>query len=293
VRVTLTALMLLTAIAVPSAAVAASSGQATAPSSLTSPGGIGIRLVNTPTDALDLLARSYIVDQVAPGSTLHRRLEIRNSTRSMAHVTVYAAAADLRHGVFSFAAGHSRNELSSWTTVSRSNVRLPAGAGIYETVTIDVPKAASSGERYAVIWAEMSASAPTGGGVTLVNRIGVRMYVSTGPGGAPRANFAIGTPAARRSAHGNPSVVTKIRNNGKRTLELGGTLTLTNGPGGLRAGPYRINLGVAIAPNHSAPAIVVLDKRLPRGPWRVHIRLSSGFVQHSAAATITFPTRAG
>jgi hypothetical protein len=34
---------------------------------------------------------------------------------------------------------------------------------------------------------------------------------------------------------------------------------------------------------------VPLDKRLPRGPWRAHLRLRSGLIQHIAVATITFP----
>jgi hypothetical protein len=39
---------------------------------------------------------------------------------------------------------------------------LPAGAEMAETVSVDVPKMASSGERYAVVWAEISAAAPAG-----------------------------------------------------------------------------------------------------------------------------------
>jgi hypothetical protein len=34
---------------------------------------------------------------------------------------------------------------------------------------------------------------------------------------------------------------------------------------------------------------VVLDKRLPRGPWRAHVALRSGAVERTAVATITFP----
>jgi hypothetical protein len=138
----------------------------------------------------------------------------------------------------------------------------------------------------------VSAAAPRAGGVTLINRVGVRMYLSIGPGGDPRASFAIGRPTAARSAAGNPLVVANVRNSGKRTLDLAGTLTLTNGPGGLRAGPFTIKLDGAIAPNHSASATVVLDGRLPRGPWRAEVQLTSGFIQHSGVATITFPPSA-
>ena len=38
---------------------------------------------------------------------------------------------------------------------------------------------------------------------------------------------------------------------------------------------------------------VVLDRQLPSGPWRVHVRLKSGLIERLASATITFPPRAG
>jgi hypothetical protein len=256
-------------------------------------GSIGIRLVDVPADSRDPLARSFIVDRLGPGTTIRRRVEISNSTRSTADVAVYPAAASLRRGRFGFAPGHSRNELSSWTSVSRDVLRLPPGTKALETLTINVPKDASSGERYAVIWAEVSAPAPAGGGVTLVNRVGIRMYLSIGPGGAPPSNFVIGSLTAERAATGEPLVVAKIHNSGQRTLDISGTLTLSNGPGGLRAGPFPVKLGTALAPNDSEPATVRLDKRLPRGPWLVHMRLRTGLIQRVAVATVRFPRHAG
>jgi hypothetical protein len=145
--------------------------------------GIGILLADVLARSHDdPLARSYIVDRLAPGTSVTRRVEIVNSTRSPADVAVYPAAAGVRRGTFRFAPGHSRTELSSWTSVSRDVLRLQPGTRGFETVTIDVPQDASSGERYAVVWAEVSAPAPATGGVTLVNRVGIRMYLSIGPG---------------------------------------------------------------------------------------------------------------
>jgi hypothetical protein len=253
-------------------------------------GGIGIRLVDVPAGSRnDPLARSYIVDQMAPGASVRRRVEITNSTRSTADVAVYPAAADLRQGAFGFAPGHSQNALSRWTSVSRGVLSLPSGSKTLETVTINVPEAASPGKRYAVIWAEVSARAPTAGGVTLVNRVGVRMYLSIGPGGAPAANFAIGPLTAERSETGEPLVVLVVHNTGTRTLDIGGSLALARGPGGLRAGPYPVELESALTPGNSESATVRLDKRVPRGPWQARVRLSSGLLQRTAIATITFP----
>jgi hypothetical protein len=125
-------------------------------------GGIGVRLADAPADSRNNpLARSYIVEQVAPGTTIHRRIEIVNSTRSTAGVSLYAAAAGLSRGAFAFARGHSQNELSSWTALGHNVLRLRPGGDAFETVTINVSKTASIGERYAVVWAEVSAPAPT------------------------------------------------------------------------------------------------------------------------------------
>jgi MYXO-CTERM domain-containing protein len=257
-------------------------------------GGVGVRLVDVSANAKsDPLARSYIVDRVAPGTIVSRRIEISNTTRARVAVAVYPAGAELRRGNFAFAQGRGRNELSSWTSVTRPIRTLPPGARALDTVTVSVPKLASSGERYAVVWVEMSAPTSAKARIKLVNRVGIRLYLSVGPGGAPPANFVVGALTAERLAAGVPRLVARVRNNGRRTLDIIGALTLSDGPGGLRAGPFAVRLGTTLSPGQSEPAIVTFDKRLPRGPWRAQLRLSSGFVHRSSAATVTFPVAAG
>jgi hypothetical protein len=255
-------------------------------------GSIGIRLVGVPgASHADPRSRSYIVDRVAPGTAIGRIVEISNTTHSTVVVAVYPAAARLQQGTFAFAAGHSPNELARWTHVSRGSIRLAPGAKSSTTVAIHVPANASAGERYGVIWAEVS-KRPASGGVRLVNRVGVRMYVWVGRGGALRSSFGIGRLGAKRSRAGRPLVAATVRNNGGRTLGLTGSLTLSKGPGGLRAGPFAVELGPNLAPGHAEQAIVRLDKRLPRGPWRAQVRLRSGSVSRTATARLTFPPRA-
>jgi hypothetical protein len=281
VRCRPTIVFLLAGIVVPaSSALAASPQRPTSSSS-----GIGIRLVG--------VADAYIVDRLAPETSIRRRIEITNNTATTADIAVYPAAAFLRRGTFGFASGHSRNELTGWTSVTRRVLRLPPGVRTLETVTITVPKGATRGEHYAVIWAEVSAAAPAGGGVTLVNRVGVRMYISIGPGGAAPANFAIASLTAERAATGEPLVVARIRNSGRHTLDISGALALSRGPGGLRAGPFRVARATALAPGDSERVTVLLDKRLPRGPWRAHMTLRSGPIERTAVATITFPRHIG
>ncbi|MBA2298991.1 MAG: peptidase, partial [Actinobacteria bacterium] len=94
----LTAASLLAALVVP-----APSALAAAPDQpLSAAGSIGVRLVGAPAGSRDALGRSYIIERVAPGATMRRRVEISNDTRSTAEVAVYAAAAGLRRGRFEF-----------------------------------------------------------------------------------------------------------------------------------------------------------------------------------------------
>jgi hypothetical protein len=277
-------LSLLAAIVIPASSALAALSQPTKDL-----GGIGIRIVDVPPDSSrnDPLALLYIVNRLAPGKSIQRRIEVSNNTRSAAAVAVYAAGASLRKGEFAFAASHNKNELSGWTSVSQGVLRLQPGTRASETVTIRVPKDASSGERYGVIWAEVSTSGS--GGVKLANRVGIRMYLSVGPGGAPPSNFVIRSLTARRSASGQPLVVARIHNSGRRTIAISGNLTLSNGPGGVRAGPFPVKLIVPLTPGSSRSVTVRLDKRLPRGPWRAEMRLRGRLLLRVAVATITFP----
>jgi hypothetical protein len=253
-------------------------------------GGIGLRLVDAPISARDdPRARLYIVDHLPPGAVISRRIEVSNTTTSKASVTLYAAAATIEKGAFLGAAGHIANDVSAWTTVSPNAPDLPAGGRLTATVTITVPRDAAPGEQYGVVWAEIRAAPGAGGGVTQVSRVGIRLYLSIGPGGAPSANFAIDSVTAERTADGHPMVVATVRNTGGRALDMGGALDLAAGPGGLRAGPFLATLGITLATGDTEPVTFALDKRLPAGPWNARITLYSGLLERTAQATITFP----
>jgi hypothetical protein len=274
-------------------AVPTSSAFAASPRPTPSSGSIGIRLMAAATTPSNPLATTYIVDQLAPGTTLVRRVEIDNDTRADVDVSVYPAGASVVRGRFVFAAGHGGNELSGWASLGQAELHLAPGGEALDTITVAVPQNAPSGPEYGVLWAQVS-TRPTGaGGLTLVNRVGVRMYLSVGLGGGPTSNFAIGTLHAGYGASGQSLVVSTVHNSGQSTLDLRGDLTLSQGPDGLRAGPIEAALGTVLAPGVSEPVTVGLTAGLPRGPWRVDLSLSSGSLQRSTSATITFPARAG
>ena len=254
-----------------------------------SKGSVGVQLLDVPTTArLDPRARLYIVDHVAPGTVIHRRIQVSNSTASTTNVAIYPAAATIAKGRFVGSAGHTRNELSTWASVRPGAPGIRAGGRRTAVVTIRVPRDASPGERYGVVWAE-TRSAPAGDGITQVNRVGIRLYLSVGPGGAPAANFKIDSVTAKRSADGRPMVLASVHNTGGRALDMNGTLRLRDGPGGLTAGPYPADLGVSLGIGDRETVRIVLDNRLPAGPWHARLNLRSGLLSRNAAATITFP----
>jgi hypothetical protein len=157
------------------------------------------------------------------------------------------------------------------------------------TVTITVPGDAAPGEQYGVVWAEARSDDESAGGVIQVSRVGIRLYVSVGPGGAPAADFTIESLTAGRSPDGQPMLSASVRNTGGRALDLNGTLQLSSGPGGLSAGPFPADLGRTLAIGDTQPITLSLDERLPAGPWDAEIILASGIIERSAEATITFP----
>jgi hypothetical protein len=268
---------------------AAASAAASAPGRAPSAGGIELRLVDVPVIARnDPRARIYIVDHLAPGTVIHRRIELTNTTISTAHVVLYPAAATVAHGAFLGAAGHTANDLSTWTSVRPGASAVPAGGRLMATVTIAVPPDAAAGEQYGVVWAETRA-APGAGGLTQVSRVGIRIYLSVGPGGPPAADFAIESLTAKRSPEGQPMVLATVHNTGGRTLDIGGNLRLLAGPGGVTAGPFPATLDTTLTRGATEPVTITLDRQLPAGPWDARITLHSGLVERDARATITFP----
>ncbi|MEV1153893.1 hypothetical protein AB0J27_00585 [Micromonospora chokoriensis] len=67
-----------------------------APSSDTPTAGVGIRLLDAPVNRRDdTRAYKYIVDHVKPGTTIKRRVAVRNSSEIQRKVAFYAAAASV------------------------------------------------------------------------------------------------------------------------------------------------------------------------------------------------------
>jgi len=251
---------------------------------------IGVHLIDAPSSRRgDPRAQSYIVDHLKPGAVISRRIEVGNGTPTPQTVAVYAAAASIKDGGWNVADARTQNEVSSWTSVDPRAITIPAGGTGQARVTIKVPRDATSGERYAVVWAEIRSPTPAGGGVVAVNRVGIRIYLSVGPGGEPKSDFTIDTLTAKRLPSGQPVVTAQVHNTGGRALDMSGTLDLRDGPGGLAAGPFPATLGTSLGVGQTESVTIPLDRSIPDGPWQARIDLKSGLLARSAEGQILFP----
>jgi hypothetical protein len=250
----------------------------------------GARLYDVPViDAHNPRAQRYIVDFLHPGMVIHRRILILNQEPQRSRFSVYPDAAQIAHGAFVGDAGQTRSELTGWITIQHPVVRLAPRASTLDMVTIRVPSQATGGEHYGVIWVQQTASArsATGTAILEVARVGIRIYLAVGHG-LPPTKFVITSLAGHRSRHGQPYLVAKIHNTGQRAVDINGELRLTDGPGGITAGPFQEQQVVTLAPGQYGNVIFVAGKLLPDGPWHATVTLVSGLNTSAAQSTIQF-----
>ena len=264
-------------------------------SSLSAPqaphGSFGVRLLDAPVSEADNpRALRYIIDYLPTGTVIHRRILIANGEAHTARFTVYAGAAHIIAGQFVGDAGATRSELTGWVSVQHPVVTLAAGASVTDMVTIKVPAGATRGEHYGVVWVQQAAKARTGGGSSVieVDRVGVRIYLAVGRGGAPPTSFDITSITGHRSAGGQPVLVAKVDNTGGRAVDLDGTALLADGPGNSRAGPFSSGQITTLAPGQSGTLTFAPPASLPDGPWRATVSLVSGLTTATASATVRF-----
>jgi len=256
------------------------------------PPGLGVRLLDAPTNrADDPRARVYVVDQVKPGAVFARHVEVSNGDRTAMDVIVYPAAAAITNGGFDIAGQGAAGEIPQWTTVEPTRLHLEPGDRKPVTVTFHVPAGASEGEVYGAVVAERPAKR-TSQNVSVALRAAIRVYLSVGPGGEPRSDFTVDSLTAARDKTGRPVVLAQVHNTGGRALDLSGTLRLSKGPGGLSAGPFPATLGTTLGLGQSGPVSIPLDKALPSGPWLATLDLKSGRLERKVEGTITFPDAA-
>jgi hypothetical protein len=249
--------------------------------------GIGIRLLDMPANLLDdPRARTYIVDRTAPGTELTRRVRVENNTGTRQTVRVYPGAAHIDHGAFVGDDASVTNELTAWAHVAQPEVELAAGSFADVLTTIKVPADAPEAEQYGAIWAEIRSSADDGG-VVQANRVGIRIYLSVGPGNGKPADFTITSVPAGRGPEGGQELRALVTNTGGRALDITGELTLATGPGGLSAGPFGLPGSTTIATGDARVVVFGPLGELPDRSWTARLKLRSGLLERRAEATVT------
>jgi hypothetical protein len=280
------ALTIGTLIALGPVANAATPARLAAPESA---GSFGVRLVDVPVSEADNpRAFRYIIDYLPVGSIIHRRILIMNDEPHTTLFSVYPDAAQIVRGLFVGDSGATRNELTDWISVQHPTVDLAAGKSAVDMITIRVPNGATRGEHYGVIWVQQTAKPDkkSGFGLTEVTRVGVRVYLAVGRGGAPPTSFGINSITAGWLASEQPDVVARVRNTGGRAIDLNGSVRLTDGPGGSSSGPFRAQRIATLAPGQSWNMTFLLPKTFPDGSWRATVTMVSGINTATDAATV-------
>jgi hypothetical protein len=273
---------------------AATGPETSTPAAASGARGIGIRLADASVSRRnDPRAQAYIDDFVKPGETFTRHVQVYDFTPNPVHLLMYAAPASIEGESFTIAERGTRSELTDWMTVTPSTVDLLPGRSTTVAVTFHVANNASKGERYAAVVAELPAAKPKPGTVSVATRVGVRVYLDVGSGGEPASDFSISTLTAKRLADGTPVVTAGVTNTGGRALDLSGALTLADGPGGLRAGPYNVTNIPTLAIGKTGTVDIPLDKQTPNGPWLATLKLRSGYISHAVKGRILFPSTPG
>lgn len=281
-------------ICVPAAAVASTTvtnGHTSVPSSQR----FGARLVDVPvSEAHNPRGLRYIIDFLHPGMVIHRRIMVISQESHKAHFTVYPDAARIKNGDFIGDAGRTRSELTNWISIAHPNVGLGPEKSVMDLVTIKVPKIATRGEHYGVIWVQQVASVRDRSGIAVkeINRVGIRVYLAIGRGGVPPTRFSVTSITGHKSPKGKPYLTALVRNTGGRAVDVSGTVRLSNGPGGSSAGPFSLQQVVTLAPGQSHEVMIAPPRSLPAGPWLASIKLVSGMTVERASATITFSATA-
>jgi hypothetical protein len=259
--------------------------------SASAPGRIGIKLLDVPSSQADNPRdEEYIVDQLAPGTVIHRKFEVVNLGSAPVQLLVYPAAASIANGSFQFASGHTQNLMTTWLSLSQGTLTLAPHSNATIEATITVPGNAPSGGQYGVIWAQESSTGA--GNVLLVSRVGIRIYLTIGPGGAAPSDFTLGTPVTSRTPAGAPVVRVPVHNTGGVAVDVRGTLQLNGGPGGVSAGPFSASAVLTLAPGQSGQDTFDLSSHLPEGSWQGSFTMVSGLTTKTEKVTLDFTAAA-
>jgi hypothetical protein len=230
--------------------------------------------------------RSYVVRTVKPGDQLGDRLLAVNLTDAPIELDVAPVDATVT-GDGQFAPGAAAEGDGRWITVTPNRVRVPARGTTPVDVRIRVPADAAAGDHIAAVVAQ-KAGAPTGSGnVRLVQRVGVRVYLTVDGAGE----------SSRQGGQGRSFEITDLRwagdafevdvqNTGDLLVEPLGSLAISRG--GLDATDDVPVLGT-VPPQELRTFKVPPPRALEPGTYdaRIKLRLVQGGGEQERSLTFT------
>lgn len=257
-------------------------------------GTFGISLLDVPArHRSDPRALTKIVDHLPPGAVIKRRVLLLSDLTDRRVIDVYPGTAAIENGELRVGDARTTNELTSWISLDHDSVDMRPGDKKPVEVTIRVPTTAAAGERYGMVWASLSShDNASHGGITAVNRVGIRIYLHIGSGAEPPSDFTIGRLLPTLDGDGKATVTVEVNNAGGRALDITGDVSLSDGPDDAHAGPFSFNT-TTLAPGEPGKVIASLPDNLAHGSWKFKVSLTSGTVKRNAALTTTFPPLGG
>lgn len=214
--------------------------------------------------------RSYVVRTVQPGDEFTDRLLAVNLTDAPLELDVAPVDATITADG-QFAPGATAEADGRWVAVAPNRVRVPARGTMPVDVRIRVPADAAAGDHIAAVVAQ-KAGGPTGSGnVRLVQRVGVRVYLTVQSSGeSSRTGGLVRSFEIKdlRWTHGTFEI--DVQNTGDLLVEPLGTLTISRG--GLDATTDVPVLGT-VPPHELRTFKVPSPRQLEPGNYDARIRL--------------------
>lgn len=229
--------------------------------------------------------RSYIVKAVAPGAELADRVLAVNLTDKPLDLEVAPADASITpEGVF--APGTTATAVGSWITATPGQVRVPPHGTVPVDVRIRVPADAAAGDHIAAVVARKAGEPSGSGNVRVVQRVGVRVYLTVQPTDESSRRGALGRQFEFRSLRwAGDAFEAEVANTGDLLVEPLGTVDVRRG--GLGATAEVPVLGT-VPPGESRTFRVSPPADLEPGTYDGTVRLHLVQGGDDQARTVTF-----
>lgn len=128
----------------------------------------------------DPKTRSWFILEFSPGQTQLSEVTVENKSGEAVSLEIYAVdATSNKDGAFTLFPKGTKEDAGGWINLDRDNLELAAHSKMTVPFSISVPRLATPGDHVAGIAIEPKSKAvPPSSGVSVVQRLGVRVYLT-------------------------------------------------------------------------------------------------------------------